>query len=150
MAIDRVEAILMRRCYYLKCPYCGCDARLADSKIIYGRSYGLVFICLNYPRCDAYVGVRSGKPMGTMANAELREYRKLAHATFDRLWKSGAMTRSGAYRLLAERLGLQPVDAHIGLFDVNMCRKTIEVAMGLPGERRSAIVSSYGLEGGRI
>lgn len=62
----------------LKCPYCGGNSKLIDSKLIYGRSYGMFYACENYPECDAYVGTHKGTvwPRGTLANEELREYRK--------------------------------------------------------------------------
>jgi ssDNA-binding Zn-finger/Zn-ribbon topoisomerase 1 len=73
------------------CPYCGDQAILRDSAIVYhGRSYGLIWLCSNYPTCDAYVGVHEGtkKPFGRMSNAELREWKKRAHEVLDELWKS--------------------------------------------------------------
>lgn len=33
----------------LICPDCGGKAELKDSAIIYGKSYGLVYVCENYP-----------------------------------------------------------------------------------------------------
>ena len=37
------------------CPYCGKEAELIDSSVIYGRSYGMAYICFG---CDAYVGTQ--------------------------------------------------------------------------------------------
>lgn len=58
------------------CPYCRAKAELRDSEFVYGdRNYGKIYVCSNYPICDAYVGVHKGtqdKPKGTLANAELR------------------------------------------------------------------------------
>lgn len=33
----------------MKCPYCGYEAKLVDSKIIYGKSYGKAYVCSFYP-----------------------------------------------------------------------------------------------------
>ena len=43
----------------IRCPYCGGTAILRDASFVYGeKSYGgKVYVCSNYPKCDAYVGV---------------------------------------------------------------------------------------------
>ena len=113
----------------MQCPYCEADVKLIDSKVIYGKSYGLAYICSNYPKCDAYVGVNkiTNKPLGTLANSELREYRKNAHKLFDELWKCGKMTRTEAYNWLSNKLNLDLNNTHIGQFDINMCKKVIDL-----------------------
>lgn len=69
----------MRKVY---CDYCGRQAEYVDSKVVYGKSYGMMYLCRN---CMAYVGVHKGtdKPLGRLANAELRYWKKRAHAVFD-------------------------------------------------------------------
>ena len=98
----------MRKVY---CDYCGRETEYVDSKVIYGKSYGKIYLCRN---CMAYVGVHKGtdKPLGRLANAELRNWKKAAHAVFDPLWKYG--------RFRVEK-------THIGMFDVGQCRKAIEI-----------------------
>ena len=98
----------MRNVY---CPYCGRQAEYVDSKVIYGRSYGMAYLCRN---CDAYVGVHRGtdEPLGRLADASLRKWKKAAHAAFDPLW-------------LAQQLGLPVSETHIGMFDVEECISTI-------------------------
>jgi len=44
--------------------------------------------------------------MGRLANAQLRSARRDAHASFDSLWRDGAMSRSQAYAWLAAALGI--------------------------------------------
>ncbi len=111
------------------CPYCGSPAELRDSSVIYGRSYGPAWICASFPKCDSYCGCHKGttKPLGRLANRELREAKKAAHAAFDRLWKSGAMRRKDAYRWLADNLGISTDACHIGEFDVPLCRRVVEL-----------------------
>ena len=111
------------------CPYCGSTAKLVDSKIIYGRSYGKVWVCGNFPGCDSFVGVHKGTniPLGTLANKELRKLRNTCHILFDSLWKSGAKSRDGAYSILARTLKIKKVDCHIALFDVPMCKQMIRM-----------------------
>lgn len=36
------------------CPYCGKPTEYVDSSVIYGRSYGMIYLCRD---CRAYVGV---------------------------------------------------------------------------------------------
>jgi hypothetical protein len=116
----------------MKCPYCGGRASVKDSRVIYGVSYGNAWICENFPKCDAYVGTHKGtnKPLGRIANKELRELKKRCHELFDPLWKNGKMSRSGAYMALQRVMGLSGRRAHIGKFDENECRKLIELVKG--------------------
>lgn len=110
------------------CDYCGRETEYVDSKVIYGKSYGKIYLCRN---CMAYVGVHKGtdKPLGRLANAELRNWKKAAHAVFDPLWKYGRFRghRNAAYGWLAQKMGLPVEKTHIGMFDVGQCRKAIEI-----------------------
>lgn len=110
----------------VRCPYCGNLAKLEDSVIIYGRSYGMIWDCRP---CDAYVGTHKGSkdyaPLGRLANSELRDWKKRSHAVFDKLWKSGQMSRAQAYQLMQELMGMTADEAHIGKFDVESCKKLV-------------------------
>lgn len=108
------------------CDYCGRSAGYVDSSVVYGRSYGMIYYC---PACDAWVGVHRGtdKPKGRLANAELRHWKKTAHAAFDPLWMQGHMKRNEAYAWLAGRVGLTPEETHIGMFDETQCRQVIQI-----------------------
>lgn len=50
------------------CDYCGRRAEFVDSKIVYGKSYGMMYLCRH---CMAYVGVHKGtsRPLGRLADA---------------------------------------------------------------------------------
>lgn len=109
------------------CPYCGNPAKLVDSATVYkGRSYGMIWDCRP---CDAYVGCHKNSashvPLGRLADKELRQWKMKAHQAFDPLWKSGEMKRTVAYRMLREALGVEPRDAHIGMLNVEQCRKLV-------------------------
>lgn len=106
------------------CPYCSKTSKLVDSEVIYGRSYGLVYIC---QPCQAWCGVHKGtiRPLGTLANAELREWRKRAHAAFDPIFKLNHLPRWKAYKRLAKALCLKVV--HIGESDISTCKRIIEI-----------------------
>ncbi len=49
------------------CPYCGNRTEYVDSSVIYGRSYGMIYLCWD---CMAYVGVHKGtdRALGRLAN----------------------------------------------------------------------------------
>ena len=112
----------------VKCDYCGTSADFVDSAVIYGKSYGMIYLC---PNCRAYVGVHKGsdKPLGRLANAELRRWKKNAHAVFDPLWKYGKFRgrRNAAYAWLSEQMGLPIEKTHIGMFDVEQCKQVIKI-----------------------
>jgi hypothetical protein len=44
-----------------------------------------------------------------------------AHLAFDKVWKSGRMTRSQAYAWMQQALNLPPHEAHISLFSCEQC-----------------------------
>jgi hypothetical protein len=120
------------------CNYCGNPAELVPSSEIYqsGADYGPLWLCR---RCDAYVGTHKNskdhKPMGRLANAELRGMRKAAHKAFDPLWRRkmerDRMTknaaRSAAYHWLAGQMEIKNYACHIGNFDLDQCRQAIDL-----------------------
>jgi len=109
----------------MKCPYCKKKARWCENKEIYGRNYGKSYMTWLCKDCSAYVGCHNNtkKPLGSMANKELRQWRMAAHEVFDPLWKSKKRTRKQAYKILNRFMGKI---AHIGESDVNQCKKIIE------------------------
>lgn len=111
----------------IHCPYCGSKAIFSDAQIVYGRpGFGSVWLCADYPACDSRVSAhRNGLPKGTLANKELREWRKKAHAAFDPWWQSGQVSRNQAYRWLGQQLGIQPKDTHIAMFSTEQCQQVI-------------------------
>lgn len=76
--------------------------------------------------CNAYVGCHnnSKKPLGTLADAELREWRKKVHQKIDPIWKSGRMTRKNMYKMLNR---LVNKEFHVGQCDIEMCKKILDV-----------------------
>lgn len=118
----------MKQGQFVSCPYCGQQAEYVDSAEIYGRSYGMVYLCRP---CDAYVGVHEGtdQPLGRLANRELRRWRNRAHAMFDPLWQRGRFRRrrNDAYAWLAEKMGLPKEETHIAMFDIPQCKQVIQI-----------------------
>lgn len=111
------------------CPYCDKPAELVFGSAIYPHRPDLFkkkfYLC---KPCDAYVGCHpdTAKPLGRLANAELRIFKRKAHAAFDPIWKRGDMSRTKAYKWLSEKLNIAPQNCHIGMFDVDLCRATID------------------------
>jgi hypothetical protein len=94
----------------------------------------LTYICSAFPKCDAYVGTHTNtkRPLGRLANAELRSWKVKAHAALDVLWKSKRFSRRRAYSMAADMLG-KPIDeTHIGMFDAQDCKDLIASIQKLP------------------
>ena len=105
------------------CNICGQQAKLTDSKEIYKKSYGYIYLC----SCGAYVGCHKGttKPLGTLADKELRKLRKECHSLFDDVWKNKKMSRGQDYKKLSVYMKKDLKDTHIGMFDKKDCIKLI-------------------------
>ena len=116
------------------CHYCHADAELVSGAFIYPHRPDLD--SLRFWRCapcGAYVGCHKAgvgqgdgtRPLGRLANAELRKAKKEAHAAFDPIWKEGCMNRRLAYAWLAEQLDLPFERTHIGEFDTTTCARVV-------------------------
>ena len=103
----------------MRCPYCGSTVIYRSAEGIYrDNSRGtMLYVCSNYPECDAYVRTHAGTriPVGTMANHELRNLRNTAHHYFDQLYRSGMMTKQEAYLWLANLISAPLSQAHIAI-----------------------------------
>lgn len=129
-ALDTVPLVVL-------CDYCGHPAELVTGREVYPGirtlHHKMLYRCLP---CAAHVGCHEGtmRPLGRLANAELRAAKMAAHAAFDPVWRDErAMTRRGAYAWLAAQLGIPREDCHIGMFDAPQCRRVVEIC-----ERRAA------------
>lgn len=119
------------------CPYCGSTAILADSAMVYGTSYGNMWICPNFPTCNSYVGVhkRTNEPLGRLANEQLRILKRKCHDAFDPIWQQGKMKRNDVYILLAERMGIPKEQCHFGMFDVEQCKEALKAINSIKIEK---------------
>lgn len=108
-----------------RCPYCGSHTvlRSADGIYVDNSRETMLYVCKNYPACDAYVRVQPGTtiPLGTVANRELRAMRAEAHRHFNQLFKYGFMTKHDAYQWLAGILNVSRDQAHIGCLNEITC-----------------------------
>ena len=139
----------------LTCPYCGKPAQLTTGDYIYPHRHDLAdrYFWTCWP-CEAYVGchkagARVGMqisdgtlPLGRLADSRLRAAKLQAHAAFDPLWRSRQVTRRQAYHWLAEQLGIPVKECHIGEFDVQQCKRVVDVCF------HKAVQSAYNLSKG--
>lgn len=58
-----------------------------------------------------------------LVDRETHQARQYAHRVFDSLWQSGLVSRTRAYKLLAEELGIDPADCHMKLMDKETARR---------------------------
>ena len=124
------------------CPYCHNKTEYIDSIEVYGnKSYGMIYICRP---CSAYVGVHKGtdNALGRLANADLRKAKMEAHHWFDQIARTDTgvinevwpvfikktSNRSKSYLWLSKYLGISVDDCHIGMFDVDMCMRVVEIS----------------------
>lgn len=108
----------------IKCPDCQ-SPMLLRPKGIGGKPW---YACSkrDLTGCKGAHGAHpDGRPKGFPGNAATRQARVDAHAAFDRLWKSGQMTRHEAYRHLQTVMGMTKKQAHIGKFTEGECRTLI-------------------------
>lgn len=116
----------------VNCDYCGKPAEQVTGKEIYPHRPDLFhktfYRCVP---CRAYVGCHPGttRPLGRLANAQLRAAKSAAHAAFDPIWKGGHKKRGSAYAWLADQLGIPQEKCHIGMFDVDACQRVVQACM---------------------
>ena len=123
-----------------RCPFCRSSVSLIDSAKIYGHSYGFIYLCNAYPKCDAKVGCHPKTiiPLGTLADKELRKWRSLAHRKFDPLWQSGVFpSRQIAYKWLSKAMKLPLERTHVAMFDIRQCQRAISLIEVFVRSRRN-------------
>lgn len=108
------------------CPFCNQQAEWCANEAIYGRNFGRSYMMYLCKPCDAYVGCHNNTtvPLGTMANREMREWRKKAHAVIDPLWRNGKHKRGEVYAKLSKAVGFE---FHVGESDIEMCKYIINL-----------------------
>lgn len=115
-----------------KCQYCKKRVGLVPASRIYPDHHYLegkwFYFC---KECDAWVGTHPNKiPLGSLANKELRMWRRKTHYFLDRLWREGQYTRKEAYKVLQSLTGLSEKKAHIAKFNIEQCQSAINKLQG--------------------
>lgn len=114
----------------LRCPDCGAPLVLKDGK------YGIFYGCSmwNTTRCGGVHNCHrdTAEPMGFPADAETRKARKMAHSSFDTLWKldtpgTSKIPRREAYRMLSEAMNIPSEKTHIAMFTKDQCEEVIRI-----------------------
>lgn len=123
------------------CRYCGGNVRLVPAHMVYGPAAvkrlklenEMFYQCQN---CNARVGCHKGttRPLGNLANEVLRLKRMETHRVYDAFWKRRGMTRTQAYKWLAEQLQLSEERAHIGSFEMDQCQMVIDLCKKMDQE----------------
>lgn len=107
----------------ITCSYCKRPAERVTGKILYPHKKELYKkIFWRCSSCDASIGCKkdSDIPLGTLANAELRQLRMQAHHALDRIWKESLASRSYLYKLMSKDLNnSEPL--HIGFSNNEKC-----------------------------
>jgi len=112
----------------LKCQYCNEPAKLVGGEAVYPHRKDLYtkrfWLCTP---CEAHCGCHPGtdRPLGVLAKKDLRKWKSRVHDHFDPIWRGGAMKRKEAYLWLANELGIEFKDCHVGLFSLDQCKKAI-------------------------
>lgn len=103
------------------CPYCKQGTVYVDSVEVYGKSYGMIYLCRP---CRSWVGVHKGtdQALGRLANDELRKAKIEAHEYFNKIFELKFLKRKEAYAWLSNILGIPREYTHIGMFSVKTCR----------------------------
>lgn len=92
--------------------------------------YGPFWGCIEFPLCRHTHGAHpDGRPLGTPAGPVVKAARVSAHAALDRLWKGrdAPMNRDAVYAWLRHTLSIPAVRCHIGLFDLPLCRRVVQL-----------------------
>lgn len=79
-------------------------------------------------------GLRAGAPFQPL-DPELHRARLAAHEVFDALWLrvqehrgcTKKVARDAGYHWLTRKLGIKRSECHISLFDIETCRRVVEI-----------------------
>lgn len=115
--------------YAPRCPYCGSTTVYRSATGIYAENPDnvMLYVCTNYPACDAYIRTQKGTaiPIGEMANGKLRALRTDAHRLFNQLYLKRYMPKRTAYIWLSSVLGVPYKKAHIAQLSEMQCELVI-------------------------
>ena len=98
----------------------------------------MFYVCSGYPECNAYVSAnqKNNRPLGTMADGELRNLRIQAHRALREIWTQGYMTKNSTYHWLSGKLALSGEGNTCCHVCTYRCMETIRLANELLEERK--------------
>lgn len=111
-----------------RCNLCGGLVEFIPNSLIYGKPYGSGF-AYRCTKCSAFVGTHKNspeKPLGILADKEMRELRRKCHALFDKRWSNGRQ-RTVAYGWLAFRMGYQRGKCHFSWMDAKDLARALKI-----------------------
>ena len=126
----------------LYCPYCGNSAYLKHKTEVLSKEKldmpigktmksEYLYVCKNYPQCDAMVWTYPGThiPYGILADAKLRKKRMLAHDCICTIIRLEIMSKSKVYAWLRSCLNYNKKLMHISKMDHAMCDEVINLML---------------------
>lgn len=119
------------------CPYC-------DKPAIYGDGKWSCRPCKAWVR--AYSSSPTHRPEGRLAKERLRGMRLNARKSFERLWRTDfnyrgwprQRARDAAYSWLAQEMGIDHRDCHIGFFDEVKTQIVIDICSAVGAKKKAA------------
>lgn len=131
----------------MKCPYCGATVHYRSADGIYKDNARnvMLYVCSNYPVCDAYVRVHEGTktPVGTLANAKLRAFRTEEHHYLSKIERKGIMTKEEIYQWIAYKVAALLSQAHIGYMGEYYCGIVIDDSKKLLKSKKDNVQRRY-------
>lgn len=104
------------------CPVCKTPMRLRLSRALDNEGLPRRIWACTTIGCDVVHGTHpDGSPLGVPGDRDTRRARQRAHHEFDRYWRARNLTRTAAYRMLQQLLGLSEEAAHIAKLDRLQC-----------------------------
>lgn len=127
-----------------RCVDCGQLAtQLVTGTTIYPHRGDLAHLRFWLCECGARVGCHKGTtiPLGRPAGTATQAARRAAHVAFDPLWRrkvdrdgvAPKEARGAGYKWLADQLGIDRKDCHIGWMDEATAWKVVRIVEGLRG-----------------
>ncbi len=92
-----------------KCPYCNSEVAYTSATAVYKKpGFGFLYLCSKFPSCDSYISAGDdAKPLGTLANRELRNLRKRFFGLIDQISEAKQAPRQEVVRLIGRLRGVK-------------------------------------------
>lgn len=134
------------------CNLCGGKVVFTSNAVIYGKPYGSgkCYLCT---QCGAYVGTHAPRPheaYGILANATMREGKKICHNIFDSMWHT-RKERQDLYEKLAKEMGIPKEECHFGYFNLSQLQQAYTILINWRNKSNGFYGTGlYGRDQGRL